>query len=87
MNDYKQPEIELKVFNDEVPLVDNGFYTGQIVMHKQLGKGVIVGFSEVTSEPAIYFFDKELQRRYNDRVVTVDKNDVISYSQFETLHL
>ena len=87
MNNYKQSGLDLKVFNDEIPLIDSGFYAGQIVTHKRLGKGVIVGFSEVTSEPAIYFFDKELQRRYHDRVVTVDKNDIISYSEFEMLHL
>lgn len=87
MINFRQLEPELKVFNDEIPLIDNGFHAGQIVIHNRLGKGVIVGFSEITGEPAIYFFDKELQRRYRDRVVTVDKNDVISYSEFEMQHL
>lgn len=44
---------------------------GQKIFHNQFGRGIIVGFSEVSDEPVVYFYDLEVQRRYEDHVVCV----------------
>lgn len=45
--------------------------SGQKIYHDKFGRGIIVGFSEVSDEPVVYFYDLEVQRRYEDHVVCV----------------
>lgn len=33
---------------------------GQKIFHNQFGRGIIVGFSEVSDEPVVYFYDLEV---------------------------
>lgn len=48
--------------------------TGQKVSHDKLGKGVIVGFSEITGNPFVFFYNQ--QEIYGDRPVCVDNKTV-----------
>ena len=53
---------------------------GQKIFHNQFGRGIIVGFSEVSDEPVVYFYDLEVQRRYEDHVICV-ASETIFYTQ------
>ena len=50
---------------------------GQKIFHNQFGRGIIVGFSEVSDEPVVYFYDLEVQRRYEDHVICVASASII----------
>lgn len=47
------------------------FQAGQKIFHNQFGSGIIVGFSEVSDEPVVYFYSTEVQQQYEDRVICV----------------
>ena len=50
---------------------------GQKIFHNQFGRGIIVGFSEVSDEPVVYFYDLEVQRRYENHVICVASASII----------
>lgn len=50
---------------------------GQKIFHNQFGRGIIVGFSEVSDEPVVYFYDSEVQKFYKDRVISVSSEMLI----------
>ena len=50
---------------------------GQKIFHNQFGRGIIVGFSEVSDEPVVYFYNSEVQRRYENHVICVASASII----------
>lgn len=54
------------------------FKAGDKAIHRKLGKGIIVGFSEKTGNPVVFFYDA--QDEFPDRVVCVFM-DSISFAK------
>lgn len=63
-----------------IPTVENqqkgDLKSGQKIYHDKFGRGIIVGFSEVSDEPVVYFYDYATQLEYNDRVICLSKERI-----------
>lgn len=56
---------------------DIPFKAGMKVIHARLGRGIVIGFSEISGEPSVYFYDYEIQKRYRNECVSVFSGDLI----------
>ena len=49
---------------------------GEKVSHNQLGEGVIVGFSDITGEPFVFFYDRANKK--DDRPMCLSHKELLS---------
>lgn len=46
---------------------------GKIIIHEKCGEGIVVGYSDISGQPAVFFYDVPW---WNDTVVFVDAHDL-----------
>lgn len=52
-------EEKMKLQITKKPIKDNGIHLGEIVIHNILGEGIVVGFSSITSNPMVFFYNEK----------------------------
>lgn len=76
IGNYRRIE-SLPIYLDEFTVSKrHNFISGQKITHEILGRGIIVGFSQKTSEPLAFFYSEESQRRYGSRLICLSSEEL-----------
>lgn len=54
----------------------NELQSGQKIYHNRFGRGIIVGFSSLTDDPLVFFYNPKAQTKHRNRAIRIKAEEI-----------